>query len=199
VLVLRDRHAPESTYSEALRRGPPPARLRRATADQLQSAADTRRARPARSQRACSGTQCYRTALPPTSAAGKGGCRAWTAHGMLVSRDRDAPVAANRVAVWRCPLPVASAAGEEGCISRTARGMLVSRNRDLLAAAPSAALWRSLEGDCRARTARGTWHACLVLSRRASGSTQCVLAAQAFAGEARVGDYRGRTRKERDT
>jgi hypothetical protein len=73
--------------------------------EQLQGADDTGRARLARSQRVRGGIRCCLAVLPSASAARESDCGARTAHGLLVSGDRNTPAAALDAAYWRCPPP----------------------------------------------------------------------------------------------
>jgi hypothetical protein len=205
VLVSRNRDAPVAAHSAAARRGPPPARLARATAERgrhaacssraiatrrwrrivrplgaalrqrgrrgrLQSADGTLRARLARSRRAGGRAQCGRSARPSASAAGEGNCRARTAHGVLVSRDRDAPAAVHSAAARRGPPPArlgratADRRRRAACSSRA-----IATRRRRLTERPLSETLRQRGWGGRLQSADGTRRARLARSRHAGG------------------------------
>ena len=125
--------------------------------ERLQGADDTWRACLARSHRISGGTRCCRAELPSASAARESNCGAQMARGLLVSRDRNTPVAAPDAALRRRrgppPVRLGRATAECGrhvaCSSHRVGGGI----RRCSAALPSAS--SAWESDCRVQTARG--------------------------------------------
>ena len=151
LLVSRDRNTPVAAPDAALRRrrGPPPVRLGRATAECGRHVACS-------SHRAGGGIRCCSAALPSASLAGESYCGARTAHGMLVQRDRNEPgTAGGGTRCCSAARTLPSVAGEIGCRARTARAVRVLRDRDAPVAELSSAWRRCPHG--RATAVRG-WH-----------------------------------------
>jgi hypothetical protein len=170
VTAARGRHAACSSRAIATRRRrhivrPLGAGLRqRSWGGQMQSADGTRHARLARSRHASSGTQSGRSARSSASAAGEVGRRARTARSVLVTRDRDAPAAAQCAAALR---GLRWPPGD--CSARTAHGVLVPRQRDAPAAAHSAAVRRGPSPALLGRATAARGRASQLESRWSSG------------------------------
>ncbi len=156
----------------------------------MQSADCTWRARLARSRCVGGGTRRCRVAMPSASSAGDGTCRALTAYGVLVSRDRDAPVVVVDAAVRRCTPPAqlgslrarAERRRHVVCSSRTIAKRLLRHLMRSRAALPSA----SSAGKSDLQSTDGTWRACLARAQRAGSGTwfsRAALTSTSAAGE----------------
>ena len=136
----------------------------------------------ARSRRTSGGTQSRHTVRHSPSAVWQGDCRARTARDVLVSRDRDAPAAAQKAAARLGPRPVRleRAIKERGrhvtcSFARSRRTKGGTQSCRTARPSPSAAG----QGDHRARTARDVLTLCGFAAVGANSSASSLVAGPA--------------------